>query len=639
MKPSITRITLMLCCCLIFGASGCQKSLAVTDEVAPMAVPSDPEAKDEAGRTPLIRAALAGSSEEVARLIKAGADVDGRGDIPRVAEHATPLIAAAYAWKPEIVRQLLAAGADVNALSRSGSALNKALDASLYFLTLGGNPSLTEPSVLPIVQELIKAGADVNATDRKKVTPLMIAASCGLSQTVEALLAAGADVNAKDVENYTALMTAAEVGVSGYEKVLERLIAAGADVKVKNTRGSTALVLSMASAPGRDPGKAVPILLAAGADPTDGFESWQMLHLASQAGSLEAVKALLKAGADAKAKDARNDTTLMHAASSDSSDEVSTEIAKLLLDAGAEINAKDDDGDTALFIAAALEKKALAKLLLDRGADPQVKNKKGESAEEFLKKGSPGTYAPSSPKPQLPSKEMEAFWYAAYSGNVTAIRELAAKGVRVDQATEKGYTPYRLALERHQLEAIRALVGLSGDVNAIIKDTGSTYLIDAALTGDLDVIDLLISLKADVNLASSEGIMPILTAVGEHHFKAAKRLLEAGAKVNVRTDHGYWLLLAAVHASTSRTAIGLRADAEGVELIQAMLAAGANVNVQDLSGMTPLMLAADRSAGELVSIFLKAGADVRLKNNKGQTALDLATSAEIKALLRGAEEK
>jgi ankyrin repeat protein len=88
------------------------------------------------------------------------------------------------------------------------------------------------------------------------------------------------------------------------------------------------------------------------------------------------IKALLKAGADARIADAAGRTALHFAAR-----ELQPEIVRHLLDAGAEVDAQDQNGNTPLFDAvfATQDEPTTLRLLVAAGADMKLKNKHGVS--------------------------------------------------------------------------------------------------------------------------------------------------------------------------------------------------------------------------------------------------------------------
>ena len=62
-----------------------------------------------------------------------------------------------------------------------------------------------------------------------------------------------------------------------------------------------------------------------------------------------------------------------------------------------------------------------------------------------------------------------------------------------------------------------------------------------------------------------------------------------------------------------------------IEAVKQHLAAGADVNVKDARGMTPLHLATSNGQKEIVEPLIAAGADVNAKMNNGMTPLDVTS--------------
>ena len=99
---------------------------------------------------------------------------------------------------------------------------------------------------------------------------------------------------------------------------------------------------------------------------------------AVEQGDVAAVKSLLAAGADVKAKDPAGWPPLLRAATTGN-----LAVAQLLLDAGAEVNAANADGNTPLMGAALAGSRPLAELLLQKGARVDAKNQQGMTARTF----------------------------------------------------------------------------------------------------------------------------------------------------------------------------------------------------------------------------------------------------------------
>src|SRR5437868_12166837 len=103
---------------------------------------------------------------------------------------------------------------------------------------------------------------------------------------------------------------------------------------------------------------------------------------------------------------------------------------------------------------------------------------------------------------------------------------------------------------------------------------------------------------------------PLIGAVMHNNTQEAKRLLSAGADPNEARLVGF-------------PAIFFPVAFRNVELFQAMVAKGADVQARDASGSTALMWAAFNEAGDptLVEELLRLGLDPNAKNEAGETAL------------------
>ena len=97
--------------------------------------------------------------------------------------------------------------------------------------------------------------------------------------------------------------------------------------------------------------------------------------IATVFGKVDAIKALIKGGADINYKNNDGSTPLIVAAVFNQVD-----IAKVLVDAGADLNARNNDGSTALISASLLCRTEIVQNLLDHGADKSLKNNTGRTA-------------------------------------------------------------------------------------------------------------------------------------------------------------------------------------------------------------------------------------------------------------------
>ena len=175
----------------------------------------------------------------------------------------TPLLQASRTGADEVVQALLRAGADPALAHPEG-------ETALMAASFAGS--------LPTVRLLLEANADVNAVDSyQKQTALMRAAAEGHTDVIQALLEAKADPNKRahvtELEErkhadhatggFTALMFAAR---NGHEAAVRALIAGGADPKLTNGDGATPTIIAIVN----DRFDLAKTLVELGADPNDG---------------------------------------------------------------------------------------------------------------------------------------------------------------------------------------------------------------------------------------------------------------------------------------------------------------------------------------------------------------------------------
>jgi uncharacterized protein len=221
----------------------------------------------------------------------------------------TPLLQASRTGADQVVQALLRAGADPALAHPEG-------ETPLMAAAFAGS--------LPTVRLLVEANADVNAVDSyQKQTALMRAAAEGHSDVIQALLDAKADPNRKAhvtgleerkhadhaTGGFTALMFAAR---NGHDAAIRTLIKGGADPKLTNGDGATATIIAIVN----DRFDLAKTLVDLGADPNDGSLYFAVdMHDATtdmrardgsrlranhdnELGALDLVKVLLDRGAD-----------------------------------------------------------------------------------------------------------------------------------------------------------------------------------------------------------------------------------------------------------------------------------------------------------------------------------------------------
>ncbi len=141
----------------------------------------------------------------------------------------------------------------------------------------------------------------------------------------------------------------------------------------------------------------------------------------------------------------------------------------------------------------------------------------------------------------------------------------------------------------------------------------SAELIEAVRAGDMASVRRLLAEGADVNSRDSEGATLLMLASHAGNLAMVLALIGAGAQVNACDERGWTPLMKAAYNADL--------DRGFADVVQALIDAGANVEMPIGYGIRPLMLAAGYGETAVVETLLNAGADVLARNEGGLTAL------------------
>ena len=196
----------------------------------------------------------------------------------------------------------------------------------------------------------------------------------------------------------------------------------------------------------------------------------------------------------------------------------------------------------------------------------------------------------------------EGEWLAAAKKNDTAtLQNLIQKGVSLEARDEHQRTALMLATYANNVEAARLLIRAGADVNAQ-DDRLESPLLHAGAYGYLEILEaILATQKADHLVLNRFGGTALIPACERGHIAVVKTLLNVkNYPINHVNNLGWTgLMEAIVLGSGGKT---------HTEIVQLLVDAGADANIPDKEGVTPLQHAKARGLRDIVQILQAAGA-------------------------------
>jgi hypothetical protein len=159
-------------------------------------------------------------------------------------------------------------------------------------------------------------------------------------------------------------------------------------------------------------------------------------------------------------------------------------------------------------------------------------------------------------------------------------------------------------------------------IMGLIKDKtecyiGSTRLMHACQTGNVERVKFLVSLGANVNAAQKEDLWtPLMWASACGHLEMAEVLVAAGANVNARTHFGRSpLSLLCISGEYRKIICGrnMKDHGQQAQIASLLIKAGANTetamtNKHTVDVWTPLVWACSHGRIDMVAVLLENGA-------------------------------
>ena len=272
------------------------------------------------------------------------------------------------------------------------------------------------------------------------------------------------------------------------------------------------------------------------------------------------------------------------------------EAVRALLDAGVVVDVHSRSKSTALMRAAWEGHEQIVRLLLERGASVNACNEKMETA----------------------------LTRAAAQGHLSIVELLLSAGAEVDDHRNRIYTEVTAALGE-------ALLNGHKNVAFLLYNRGADPNLamgKIVAQGRIDLLDVLLSMKADVNEGTYGGYTPLMRSATMGNLEMTQALLARGANPNTTSQSGETALGQALRLGEKPAVVSalLQNGArcwflneavllEDAEAVRHLLADGADVNDYrpysawpSSSRMRPIRLAREKGNQEIVQLLLDSGA-------------------------------
>ncbi|XP_065838884.1 ankyrin-3-like isoform X2 [Oscarella lobularis] len=427
----------------------------------------------------------------------------------------TPFLLACYFQRVGVVDLLISKGCNIYAKDKDG-------DGALAMASLNGNVELAE--------KLIQLGLDVNEAQQDGYTSLHWACDKGHLELAEFLIQNGAKLEIEDDFGYTPFLVACNFEREG---VADLLISKGCNIYAKSKRGDGALAMA----------------------------SWS--------GNVELAEKLIRLGLDVNEAQRVGYTSLHWAC-----DKGHLELAEFFIQNGANLEVEDENGSTPILLSAASDNVHLLDMLISKGCDVQAKNKFGNGV----------------------------LGIASANGRVQMVKKLLEMGYSLVETDYFGRTSLHWAAKYNEKEVAEVLIERGANLEA--KDKwGRTPFLHAVSYGHNDFANFLFSKGCNCHAIDHEG-----------HGALALACIHETAE---------WLLSQFSNQDIN-SVLHLAAQSDDDEIVSLLISNGADIEVQDEWGCTPLVTAIEFDSDNVIDFLLKEGCNMYAITKKGECVLDVA---------------
>lgn len=189
---------------------------------------------------------------------------------------------------------------------------------------------------------------------------------------------------------------------------------------------------------------------------------------------------------------------------------------------------------------------------------------------------------------------------AASSNDLDGIRSALKAGAAVDTRDDTNRTPLLIASLADNVPAAKLLLEAGASPDARDDMRQSPWLV-TGVTGSVAMLEAILPYNPDMNrVCNRYGGISVIPASERGHVDYVRRVVKTGINVNHVNDLGWTALLEAVMLGDG--------GKKHQEILEILLAAGADPRIKDKGGVSALAHARSRGYKEMVEILEKAGA-------------------------------
>ena len=229
--------------------------------------------------------------------------------------------------------------------------------------------------------------------------------------------------------------------------------------------------------------------------------------------------------------------------------------------------------------------------------------------------------------------------YAAENGYTSIAKALLNSGADAKKVDIHSITALIYASSNGYQDIVKLLVASPIEVINHKDHSSRSALYYSLNNNHFSVAKILIESNANSEQSNGSGVTPMSIALLKNKTSLIQLMLDKGYNINYQTPstvkHYFYkydvnsashVLMQRVYATSCRTALMYASSAKEVsqDSLEILVAAGADLDLQDASGDTALMYACRSCQIEKVKFLVSKGSNLKIENFSKRTALDVA---------------